>query len=63
MIILAKNYKFNPMQEILAITKTSRNLISKFDPRYTLEQLNKYLRVSTTISFGTLLISSSHSKY
>tara|TARA_R110002094_G_scaffold123777_1_gene118334 strand:- start:207 stop:662 length:456 start_codon:yes stop_codon:yes gene_type:complete len=29
------------MQEILAITKTSRNLISKFVQGYTLEQLNK----------------------
>jgi len=29
------------MQEILAITKTSRNLISKFIQGYTLEQLNK----------------------
>lgn len=36
-----KIYKRNTMKEILEITKTSRNMVSKLIQGYTLEQLNK----------------------
>lgn len=40
-VILFKIYKYNTMKEILEITKTSRNMVSKLIQGYTLEQLNK----------------------
>ena len=40
-LILGKNYKISPMQEILTLTRASRNLVSKLFEGYTLEQLNK----------------------
>lgn len=40
-LILGKNYKISPMQEILNLTKVSRNMVSKLIDGYTLEQLNK----------------------
>jgi hypothetical protein len=40
-LILGKNYKISPMQEILTLTKASRNMVLKLIEAYTLEQLNK----------------------